>query len=58
MTKAELIEQMEAAVKALEPPFLALPELGQTAEQMAYRRGVRDAYRAALEAIAELPDER
>jgi hypothetical protein len=46
-----IIEELQAAVRALEPPFLALPERGETAEQMAYRRGLRDAYTKVLIAL-------
>jgi hypothetical protein len=56
MTDAELrhvIEELQEAVRALEPPFLALPERGETAEQMAYRRGARDAYVAVVTALTD-----
>lgn len=52
-----VIEELQAAIRALEPPFLALPERGETAEQMAYRRGVRDAYTKVLTVLSELVSE-
>ena len=49
----EVIEKLEFAIKALEPPFLALPEDGHTIESLAYRRGLRDAYQKVLDALKE-----
>jgi hypothetical protein len=46
-----LIEELEQAIRMLEPPFLGLPEHGWTPERLAYRRGARDAYAAVLEAL-------
>jgi hypothetical protein len=43
-----LVAELEEAVRKLEPPFLALPERGETAETLAYRRGARDAYQAVI----------
>jgi hypothetical protein len=51
---ARIVAELEAAISQLEPPFLALPERGETAEALAYLRGARHAYQtviAALEAI-------
>ncbi|HEY1441361.1 MAG TPA: hypothetical protein VGF65_11095 [Mycobacterium sp.] len=58
MTRAELIADLQAAVRALEPPFLeppflALPEHGFTTENLAYRRGARDAYTKVLVVLME-----
>jgi hypothetical protein len=52
MTRQELIEELQAAIDALHSP--TLPERGGTAENLAYRRGVRDAYVKVLEALDEL----
>jgi hypothetical protein len=51
---ADVIAELEAAEAKLAPPFLALPECGETADLLAYRRGARDAYRACLQALKEL----
>ncbi len=48
-----LIAELEAAAKALEPPFLALPEQGWTPEKMAYQRGAKHAYEAVISALKE-----
>jgi hypothetical protein len=45
------IASLEAAIRDLEPPFLALPEHGLTAETLAYRRGARDAYKLILDEV-------
>jgi hypothetical protein len=50
MTQEEIIEKLEEAIKALEPPFLALH---WTAEGLAYRRGARDAYIELLKALRD-----
>jgi hypothetical protein len=52
---AAIIEGLEKAISELEPPFLALPENGDTAETLAYRRGARDAYRNVLDTLKALP---
>lgn len=44
MNLLTIIEELEEAVKALDPPFLALPEDGWTLEKLAYQRGMKDAY--------------
>lgn len=54
MTLDEMRDEIEAAVKGLEPPFLALPEQGWTADKLAYQRGARDAYKAVLEVLKQL----
>ena len=46
-----IVAQLEEALRRLEPPFLALPEQGETAEALAYRRGARDAYHLVLLAL-------
>jgi hypothetical protein len=46
-----VIAELEEAVRRLEPPFLALPEDGWTAEKLAYQRGARDAYLAVLKLL-------
>ena len=43
-----MVAELEEAVRKLEPPFLALPERGETTETLAYRRGARDAYQAVI----------
>jgi hypothetical protein len=48
MTERELIEKLEEAIKALEPP-----EHAWTAEGLAYRRGARDAYIELLKALID-----
>jgi hypothetical protein len=52
----KIIADLEVAIDALAPPFLALPEHGYTAEVLAYRRGVRDAYSVVLKALGEQSD--
>lgn len=53
---ADLIADLEEALRQLEPPFLALPERDETAEALAYRRGARDAYQAVLDALKDPKD--
>jgi hypothetical protein len=55
---AAMIDVMEAALKQVEPPFLALPERGETPETLAYRRGARDAYRGVIVALHALLKDR
>lgn len=50
----DTIRVLEATIKALTPPFLALPEHGLTPEKLAYRRGARDAYIIALAEFKKL----
>lgn len=52
---AAIIEGLRDAIEKLEPPFLALPENGDTAETLAYRRGARDAYQIVLDTLERLP---
>lgn len=54
MTLAETIQGLEAAIKGLEPPFLALPEQGWSAEKLAYQRGARAAYGKVLACLKEI----
>jgi hypothetical protein len=51
----QIIAELQAAVNVLAPPFLALPERGETAVTLAYRRGVRDAYIAVIAALQNKP---
>lgn len=50
-----VITDLEEAIAALKPPsereFMLLPE---DADQRAYRRGARDAYRLCVKALREL----
>jgi hypothetical protein len=46
-----IVEELQGAIKALEAPFLAVPEHGYTPEKLAYRRGARDAYIEVLKAL-------
>jgi hypothetical protein len=48
-----IIDELKEAIKALEAPFLALPEHGLSSESEAYRRGARDAYILVLEALSK-----
>jgi len=52
---AGIIQGLRDAIRQLEPPFLALPEDGDTPETLAYRRGARDAYKNVLDALENLP---
>jgi hypothetical protein len=49
-----IINELKEAIKALEAPFLALPEHGLSSESEAYRRGARDAYIIILKALEEV----
>ena len=48
-----IIAELETAAKALEPPFLALPEEGWTPEKLAYWRGAKHAHEAVISALKE-----
>jgi hypothetical protein len=55
MGSSSLIEELEAAIKALDSPFLALPEDGHTLESLAYRRGAKDAYQNVVNVLKGWP---